>query len=105
MNNQLSKRNLHDIIINDSGIMYDKFKRAMTIIRRTQYSVLIDNLFENMKYQANNGINIIDYTGDKNDKALYILSRYLINMAQSNKPVRLYNLDYKKNIAHILKRI
>ena len=98
-------RTLHNTIMNDDGIDYEGYEKAIHIVKKIQYTVLVDNLYENMKYQPSNGINIIDYTGDTKDRTLSILSHYLINMVKSKRIVRLYNIENKINIAHILKRI
>lgn len=98
-------KKFHNIIYNFENKRNERYERLFKIMNKVHYTVLVDNLYENMKYQPNNGINIKDYIGDNDDKCLYLLSDYLVNLVKSNKPIQLYNNGNIYNIYSILKNI
>tara|TARA_Y100000389_G_scaffold199930_1_gene239326 strand:- start:5041 stop:5733 length:693 start_codon:yes stop_codon:yes gene_type:complete len=98
-------RKLHEFIMKDNGEFNKRnsHSRVLYIMNKIHYTVLIDNLIDNMKYQRSNGINIIDFEGDKDDTCLFILSDYLLDMSRSNKSVRLFHTENNHKINKIIK--
>ena len=74
----------HCIIIND-----DFVKDLSKIGRPIDKMAIVDNIPQNYRLQAENGINIKSFYGDNpNDKVLYHLSKILINIAQNGGDIR-----------------
>ena len=74
----------HCIIIND-----DFVKDLSKIGRPIDKMVIVDNIPQNYRLQKENGIHIKSFYGDNpNDKALYHLSKILINIAQNGGDIR-----------------
>ena len=74
----------HCIIIND-----DFVKDLSKIGRPIDKMVIVDNIPQNYRLQKENGIHIKSFYGDNpNDKALYHLSKILINITQNGGDIR-----------------
>jgi len=108
INNQYTK----DLNIVAKKLIYHKINKKNNINKSLlinnnkitlDYMIFIDNLEENCFLQPNNCIIIKDYTGQKNDKALKYINKFLKNLYRfSNKNIKPY---LNKNLHQIHKFI
>lgn len=82
-----------DLKIIDSRVVKD----LQCISDQMDKIILVDNLRENF-YQERNGITIIDFLGDEDDRCLVELSNILQKVANSNSDIREEIFKYRKEL-------
>jgi len=111
INNQYTK----DLNIVAKKLIYHKINKRNNIPKSLliknnkitlDYMIFIDNLAENCFLQPHNCIIIKDYTGQKNDKALKYINKFLKNLHRfSNKNIKPYLTKNLHQINKVTKRI